>query len=335
MVLITLNDLIHKKAFPLQKNLKMENMIIENKSLFQGQDVLIIGNGFDLDLELKTSYNNFYESDFWPFREPNTLMGVFLEQERNINNWMDLEEKIGEYAIRSYVGDIVTQKHYHQKNKEDFDRIVSNLGKFLSISENGAINKNSTASKVLSAQLKSHSIPEIITFNYTSIKKIAQRLDIQTVFTPYHIHGSLLDNNIILGVGEKYSYNNFKLPETNDFFYKTSSPQYDPPQIAEILDKATKITFFGLSLGGMDAPYFSGLFQNLSKQVGKTITFFTFDDRSRLQILRHLRSVEGINLNDVWTRHRFEFIRTKDNVDEAKVSNYIQRLDIHNVELDI
>ena len=58
MVLITLNDLIHKKAFPLQKNLKMENMIIENKSLFQGQDVLIIGNGFDLDLELKTSYNN-------------------------------------------------------------------------------------------------------------------------------------------------------------------------------------------------------------------------------------------------------------------------------------
>lgn len=313
----------------------MENTVIKEESLFQGQDVLIIGNGFDLDLELKTSYNNFYESDFWPFKEPDTLMGAFLEQERNINNWMDLEEKIGEYAVKSYVGDIITQKNYHQKNKEDFYRIISNLGEFLSVSENGAINKNSTASRILAAQLNSYSIPEIITFNYTSIQKIAQRLDIQTVFTPYHIHGSLIDHNIILGVGEKYTYKNFKLPEINDFFYKTSSSQYNPPQIAEILDKAKQITFFGLSLGGMDAPYFSSLFQNLSKQVGKTITFFTFDDWSRLQILRHLRNVEGINLNDVWTRHHFEFIRTKDNVDETKVSNYIQRLDIRNLELDI
>lgn len=313
----------------------MENNVIDNESLFQGQDVLIIGNGFDLDLDLKTSYKNFYESEFWPFKEPDTLMGAFLEQERNINNWMDLEEKIGEYAVRSYVGDSITQKNYHQKNKEDFARIISSLGEFLSVSENGAINKNSTASRVLSAQLNSYFIPEIITFNYTSIQKIAQRLGIQTVFTPYHIHGSLIDHNIILGVGEKYSYKNFKLPEINDFFYKTSSSQYNPPQIADILDKATRITFFGLSLGGMDAPYFSGLFQNLSKQVGKTITFFTFDDSSRLQILRHLRNVEGINLNDVWTRHRFEFVRTKDNIDEVKVSNYIQRLDIRNLELDI
>lgn len=312
----------------MQKKFKMENMIIEDKSLFQGQDVLIIGNGFDLDLGLKTSYNNFYESDYWPFKEPDTLMSVFLEQERNINNWMDLEEKIGEYAVRSYVGDIFTQKYYHQKNKEDFGKIVNDLTKFLSVSENGTINKNSIASRVLSAQFSSYSIPEIITFNYTSIQKIAQRLDIPTVFTPFHIHGSLIDHNIILGVGEKYSYKNFKLPETTDFFYKTSSSQYNPPQIAGILDKATKITFFGLSLGGMDAPYFSGLFQNLSKQVGKTITFFTFDDESRLQILRHLRNVEGINLNDVWTRHSFEFIRTKDNIDEEKVKKYIDRLDI-------
>ena len=313
----------------------MENTVIKDELQFQGQDVLIIGNGFDLDLELKTSYNNFYESDFWPFKEPKTLMGVFLEQERNINNWMDLEEKIGEYAVRSYVGDIMTQKRYLQKNKEDFDRITDNLGEFLSISEKGVLNKNSTASRVLTAHLNSYSIPEIITFNYTSIQKIAQGLGIQTVFTPYHVHGNLIEHNIILGVGEKYSYKNFKLPETNDFFYKTSSHYYNPPQIAGILDKATKITFFGLSLGGMDAPYFSGLFQNLSKQVGKTITFFTFDDRSRLQTLRHLRTVEGINLNDVWTRHRFEFIRTKNNMDEDKVSNYIQRLDIKSIRLDI
>ena len=84
----------------------------------------------------------------------------------------------------------------------------------------------------------------------------------------------------------------------------------------------------------MDAPYFSGLFQNLSKQTGKRITFFTRDEESRLQILRHLRNVEGINLHDVWTRHRFEFIRTKERADEMKVVKYIERLSIKNWEID-
>ena len=125
-----------------------------------------------------------------------------------------------------------------------------------------------------------------------------------------------------------------ELQKENDFLYKTSSPHYNPPQIADMLDKAPNITFFGLSLGGMDAPYFSGLFQNLSKQIGKRISFFTRDEESRLQILRHLRNVEGINLHDVCTRHHFEFIRTKDNIDEEKVEKYIDRLNIKNWEID-
>ena len=312
----------------------MEHSVNEDKSLFQGEDVLIIGNGFDLDLGLKTSYYDFYISDFWPFHNPKTLMGVFLEQERNICNWMDLEEKIGEYAIRSYVGDIKTQRYFHQENNEDFKRIINGLYDFLSLSEKDAIHNESTASRVLDAHLNSFSVPAIITFNYTNIQEIAQRIGIKTLFSPYYIHGNLLERNIILGVGERYMYNHLKIQKENDFLYKTSSPHYNPPQIADMLDKAPNITFFGLSLGGMDAPYFSGLFQNLSKQIGKRITFFTRDEESRLQILRHLRNVEGINLHDVCTRHHFEFIRTKDQMDEVKVANYIDRLNIKNWEID-
>lgn len=312
----------------------MEHSVIEDKSLFQGEDVLIIGNGFDLDLELKTSYSDYYRSDFWPFREPKTLMGAFLENERSINNWMDLEEKLGEYAIRSYIGDIKTPKYFPSKNKDDFDSIVNSLEVFLSKSEKGAINNSSTAASVLNAHLNSFSIPVIITFNYTNLQEIARRIDIKTLFSPYHIHGNLQEHNIILGVGERYTYNSFKIQKENDFLYKTSSPHYNPPQIADLLNNAPNITFFGLTLGGMDAPYFSGLFQNLSKQTGKRITFFTRDEESRLQILRHLRNVEGINLHDVWTRHHFEFIRTKEHADEKKVVKYIERLSIKNWEID-
>ena len=37
----------------------MEHNVIEDNFIFQGEDVLIIGNGFDLDLELKTSYGDY------------------------------------------------------------------------------------------------------------------------------------------------------------------------------------------------------------------------------------------------------------------------------------
>jgi hypothetical protein len=312
----------------LQKNNAVEHNVIEDKSLFQGEDVLIIGNGFDLDLELKTSYGDFYGSDYWPFHEPKTQMGAFLEHERSINHWMDLEEKIGEYAIRSHFRDIKELRHYPQKNQEDYEILTSKLGEFLAASEKGNINNESVASRILVAHFNSISIPNIITFNYTNINGLAQRLGLKNVFSSYYVHGNLIDNNIILGVGESYTFKNFKIQPDNDFLYKTSSPHYNPPQIADMLDNAPNITFFGLSLGGMDAPYFSGLFQNLSKQIGKHITFITRDEESRLQILRHLRNVEGINLHDVCTRHHIEFIRTKDNIDEEKVKKYIDRLDI-------
>ncbi len=55
--------------------------VMEDNTLFQGSDVFIIGNGFDLDLGLKTSYHDFYLSDDWPFKKPNTLMGAFLQHE--------------------------------------------------------------------------------------------------------------------------------------------------------------------------------------------------------------------------------------------------------------
>lgn len=31
--------------------------------------ILIIGNGFDLDLGMKTSYKDFFNSRFWPFHK--------------------------------------------------------------------------------------------------------------------------------------------------------------------------------------------------------------------------------------------------------------------------
>ena len=305
--------------------------VIEDGSLFIGDDVLILGNGFDLDLGLKTSYRDYYNSKYWPFNNPYTKMGDYLNGERLLNEWMDLEEKLGDYSCNATNITWVSKRN----DKEDYSQLITGLESYLSKAENGAIKTKSTAAKVLIAYLNSYSIPRIFSFNYTNLYKIARRLGISTEFSYEHIHGSLENHNIILGVGENYKGNAIKLPEDMDFVYKTSSPNYQPPQMADVLSNTKHVTFFGLSIGGMDAPYFSGLFQNLSAQKDKIITFITYNEESRLQILRHLRNIQSINLNDIWTRHKIEFIRTASKEDAEKVNEYIKRLNINPWNLDL
>ena len=119
--------------------------VIEDGSLFIGDDVLILGNGFDLDLGLKTSYRDYYNSKYWPFNNPYTKMGDYLNGERLLNEWMDLEEKLGDYACNATNITWVSKRN----DKEDYSQLITGLESYLSKAENGAIKTKSTAAKVL------------------------------------------------------------------------------------------------------------------------------------------------------------------------------------------
>lgn len=55
--------------------------------------ILILGNGFDLDLGRKTSYKNFYESDFCPNAYPAPIIKHLNEK------WIDHLEAVKWYDI--------------------------------------------------------------------------------------------------------------------------------------------------------------------------------------------------------------------------------------------
>ena len=75
--------------------------------------VLIIGNGFDLDLGLKTSYKDFWESEFCPKDYPAPLI-------RHLNNkwdedldsvrWYDLENELRTYAKKEHKTDVINEE---------------------------------------------------------------------------------------------------------------------------------------------------------------------------------------------------------------------------------
>lgn len=79
--------------------------------------VLILGNGFDLDLGLKTSYKDFWESDFCPKDYPAPLIHHLNQRwEDNLDavKWYDLENELLKYYISirdpDKGGDFITEE---------------------------------------------------------------------------------------------------------------------------------------------------------------------------------------------------------------------------------
>ena len=60
----------------------------------------IIGNGFDMDLGLHTSYQDFVNSDLWPITNSDlerSSLADKLEKDKK-ENWFNLEDSLCEYA---------------------------------------------------------------------------------------------------------------------------------------------------------------------------------------------------------------------------------------------
>lgn len=55
---------------------------------------LIIGNGFDLNCGYKTSYNDFFESEFFKSIEKNNTICKQLKFTVRINKWLNVENEL-------------------------------------------------------------------------------------------------------------------------------------------------------------------------------------------------------------------------------------------------
>lgn len=87
--------------------------------------VLILGNGFDLDLGLKTSYKDFWESEFCPKDYPAPMIAHLNEKWGNYLDgvkWYDLENE-----LFFYYRDIVSQR----RRKDVIDKYEANFLKIV------------------------------------------------------------------------------------------------------------------------------------------------------------------------------------------------------------
>lgn len=297
--------------------------------------ILIIGNGFDIDLGLKTRYSDFSKSNNWKTLMKDTysfntdLLGELLNAKEK-DAWFDIEKTMDGY-VRSikphYLVDNIINK-----DKANFEKVSDALSNYLKEEqENRILNKDSYAAQVLRMIVEAGGF-DIYTFNYTNLENIANSCDVKIDSSKItHVHGSLENDSIILGI---LTDPDNQIYEQYSFMYKDNSRFYMSNNMYEDFEKANDIIFFGHSINVMDFLYFKDFFIKQSGKNGeykrKHITIFTYDDASNQQIRNSIRNAQ-VDLSQLFRRNDIKFIQTKllyenDKNEEQKFESFVSRL---------
>lgn len=269
--------------------------------------VLILGNGFDLDLGLKTSYKDFIDSGAIEDKKhfsTDTLFQAIYDKYKE-KKWIDIEEELKNYAVQ--------QSRKSPLLREPLGSYIDLRNRLLTYIKSinySALNKNSIALRLLKSIVKyTANNYVILDFNYTDLEQIGKQIGLEN-FSYRHVHGTAKDDSIVFGFDDEVEV-------LDDYcsMIKSHSEHYRSVNINDTLLHAEEIIFFGHSLGSTDYHYFSEFFLT---QVGelkekynrKVIRIFTYDENARLNILLQLRNMNHKKTTLLYDLNDFRIYRT-------------------------
>ena len=274
----------------------------------------MIGNGFDLNLGLKTSYKNFYE--YYIENSDEDIISKSIKD--NYELWADLELGLGEIL-----------KDVKESEIEEFFDSKANLERLLTTyltkqNKRFYIDVEDTFSeefrekivnfflefpfedkeqyKSVIANANETVFYQFITFNYTNvldqmiklvnkkIKPFSTHTFRSTSYTdklclPHHIHGTLDGEDLILCVDNPSQIANEAFQSNRkitDYMIKTNVNKAlgeRKTEIAkEIIDKSKYICLFGLSIGDTDCTWWKYLVEWLNRSESNRLILFVRDD---------------------------------------------------------
>lgn len=272
----------------------------------------LIGNGFDINIGMKTQYKEFYR---YYIKTPskNTLI-ISLKNELSVDyeTWANFELKFGEYLSKLSSEedfDIVysdVKKHlaiylkddelkYQFENAEAYHLFIDDLVNSNTYLSNGDKRNVSNFIKLYGDEFNIN----IITFNYTSsIEKLLKYSPTKEFEFPslthnskkinlcgiYHIHGTT-EKGMILGVNDLSQIKNEKLQASKTVQYALIKPICNKiqkhlidEQCEHIISNTNLFYTFGLSLGETDSHWWNLVAKRIDISESRLVIFYKDND---------------------------------------------------------
>ena len=228
---------------------------------------LVLGNGFDLDLGLKTRYADFANRENPEWNDFLNMSGTIIKDcfrtefvdhlylAREKECWFDIEEEIYKFTI---FHDNLNEEQIGLI-REQYTALVLYLCRYLKrVTNPSNVKTDALAMDLLLKINASNNNAVIYTYNYTDCFELCQCERTEKVKMS-HIHGALNTNNIILGCRV---YDKNKRNVRLDFLYKEDLSLLKDI-IYQNLTTADEVIFYGHSLNRMDFCYFKDFFKTL------------------------------------------------------------------------
>lgn len=278
----------------------------------------IIGNGFDMNIGLETSYNQFYKYYEKVSSEKESVLHLKRDISNKFETWADLELALGEYTqnlksvaeldeVLSDIGQhlsVYLRLEEEKLEKYQFDR--NRFFEYLCFPERSFLPTDQERIEELKSKWKSQQWNlNIYTFNYTSvIEKILGEKQ-NDVFLAYHystlpvhlgeikhIHG-FLDEDMVIGVNDILQIKNEPFRENQDVLESVVKSECNKANRNKIdhlftqrISAANLIVIFGSSLGETDNKWWQLIGERLKSDC---FLIIFAKDETILPRMRHLQ----------------------------------------------
>lgn len=248
--------------------------------------LFLIGNGFDLNLGMKTRYSDFYKYYKSIKTTSNLVKRLKTEIDGNIENWSDLELALGEYTrnlnsteefneVFENIEDNLAEYLDSEEKNFDFNQFdIKKLFQCLANPENYLLPTDKDKIKVFIRKWNNeqHNI-NIITFNYTkSIEKLVDYKDTPIQINKYtnkispsiiiqkieHVHG-YTNERMVMGVNDTSQISNNKFHTNQEIIETLIKSECNQAQKHNIdvwckkqILESNLICIFGSSIGDTD-----------------------------------------------------------------------------------
>ena len=288
--------------------------------------LLILGNGFDLSLNLPTSYRKFLESDLFSknvnrihyhngkIDQHDRNLFNYLTEQKRLNEWIDVEEELMKYASNQRVeyhnmkgGILSCPNTSDEQIKASYSILCFALQTYMASLDYSVIKKDALSLQLLETIIR-HKQNSIVSFNYTDLANLVKGKIKSNV---EYIHGNI-KRGIILGFQR---FENMALGY--EYMIKSENVLYKSCHLSSKMLEADEVIIFGHSLGVTDHCYFQKFFdaQTRDNALPKKITIITLDRDSRKKIVQQMVNLSNKKYQLFLDNTDVNVIETKNNKD--------------------